>query len=231
MESLAIGADSVVLDIGGRDAFHGLLMAERFGCRVMSVDPAPANIASGLKAVAEHEHGHLVDVHLGAMERIPADDGQFDLVFSRDMWGHVVDADAGLAECVRVLAPGGAMLVYAVFNTELMEPTESERLCRETATLPERTSSISFEEGVRRAGFAIETVDMVGSEFYEANQEAGTSPNYALQISRLRRAKDELVDELGEFAYRSMYANALYGVYMLIGKLETRIYVLRKTDS
>jgi cyclopropane fatty-acyl-phospholipid synthase-like methyltransferase len=55
VESLGIGAGDIVLDIGGRDGFHGLAMAERFGCRVMSVDPAPANIADGLRIVAEHE--------------------------------------------------------------------------------------------------------------------------------------------------------------------------------
>ncbi|NNC74522.1 MAG: hypothetical protein HKN93_03310, partial [Acidimicrobiia bacterium] len=65
------------------------------------------------------------------------------------------------------------------------------------------------------------------SEWYEASQESGASSNYMLQISRLRRDEDRLVDELGEMAYRSMYGNALYGVYMLIGKLETRLYVLR----
>ncbi|MEA2000448.1 MAG: class I SAM-dependent methyltransferase [Actinomycetota bacterium] len=188
VESLGIGADDAVLDIGGRDAFHGLLIAERFGCRVVSVDPAPANIEAGIKAVAKHEYGHLVEVRLGAIEQIPAEDGQFDLVFSRDMMGHVADIEAGLAECSRVLVPGGLMLVHAVFDTELMEPIESERLCRETATVPERTTSTRFEEDVRRAGFIIESLDMVGSEWYEANQEAGTSPNYALQISRLRRA-------------------------------------------
>ena len=33
VEAVGIGADDVVLDIGGRDGHHGLVMAERFGCR------------------------------------------------------------------------------------------------------------------------------------------------------------------------------------------------------
>ena len=45
--------------------------------------------------------------------------------------------------------------------------------------------------------------------------------------SRRPPGSDELVEELGEMAYRSMYGNALWGVYLLIGKLETRLYVLR----
>lgn len=229
--SLGIGTDDAVLDIGGRDAAHGLMMAERFGCRVMSVDPAPANISDGLAAVADHPHGHLVDVRPGAIEQIPAPDGEFDLVFSRDMMGHVADLDTGLAECRRVLVEGGHMVVHAVFATDLMEPREAERLYAETATVPERMLPEGFEEAVSTAGFIIESLEVIGSEWYEASQEAGVAPNYALQISRLRRAKAAIIDEVGEFAYRSMYANALWGVYMLIGKLETRVYVLRRGST
>ncbi len=225
--SLGIGAGDVVLDIGGRDGYHGLKMAERFGCRVMSVDPAPANIADGIRAVAEHEYGDLVDIRQGAIEQIPTDDNAFDLVFSRDMLGHVENLEQGLAECSRVLVPGGAMVVHAVFATELMEPREAERLYADLAVVPERMSAASFEEAVDRAGFSIDTLDVIGSEWYEASQEVGTAPNYAMQVSRLRRAKAEMLAELGEAAYRSMYSNALWGICMLIGKLETRFYVLR----
>lgn len=229
--SLGIGSDDAVLDIGGRDGSHGLVMAERFGCRVVSVDPAPANIEKGIKTLAEHEYGHLVDLRFGAIERIPAADGVFDLVFSRDMMSHVAGLSEGLAECKRVLVPGGPMVVHAVFATELMEPREAERLYAAVAAVPDRMSSASFEESVDLAGFSVESLDLVGSEWYEASQEAGLAANYALQLSRLRRAKTEMLDELGEFAYRSMYANALWGVYMLIGKLETRLYVLRRSSS
>lgn len=227
VESLGIGADDRVLDIGGRDGFHALLMAERFGCRVMSVDPAPANIADGLKRVAEHEYGDRVEIVQGAIEEIPADNDSFDLVFSRDMMGHVADRAAGLAECARVLKLGGAMVVHGVFATELLEPREAELVCAATATVPENMDAALFEEQAIGAGFAIESLDLIGSEWYEASQEARTAPNYAMQISRLRRARDELLAELGEMAYRSMYGNALWGVYILIGKLETRLYVLR----
>ena len=68
---------------------------------------------------------------------------------------------------------------------------------------------------------------MIGSEWYEASQETGTAPNYMLQVSRLRRAKPRLLEELGEVAYRVMLGNALWSIYLFIGKLETRLYVLR----
>lgn len=229
--SLGIGPDDNVLDIGGRDGYHGLLMAERFGCQVVSVDPAPANIADGLKRVAEHEFGASVEVKLGSMEDIPAGDDEFDLVFSRDMLNHVVDQERGFGECARVLKPGGAMVIHEVFETDLMEPREAARLYADIACVPEAMAADGFEQRVEGAGFGIESLDVIGSEWYEASQEAGTAPNYALQISRLRRAKERLLEELGEVAYRTLYANALWSLYLFIGKLETRLYVLRLQDG
>jgi cyclopropane fatty-acyl-phospholipid synthase-like methyltransferase len=227
VESLGIASEDVVLDIGGRDAHHGLLMAERFGCRVVSVDPATANIDDGLRNISGHEFGSLVSVVRGSIEDIPAADNEFDLIFSRDMMSHVADQTLGFAECARVLKPGAAMVVHGVFATELLEPREAERLYADLAVVPGSMMVAGFEDAAHRAGFSIEELDVIGSQWYEASQEAGTAPNYALQVSRLRRAENELLDELGEVPYRVMYGNALWGIYILIGKLETRLYVLR----
>ena len=227
LASLDLGADHVVLDIGGREGSHCLEIAERFGSRGVSVDPVSANIERGRELVAGHEYGHLVELRLGSIEQIPADDGVFDLVQSRDMLGHVEDLGVALAECSRVLVPNGRMVIHEVFATPLLEPDEQRRLCADTATYPERLSVAGFEAGVADAGFVVESLDLIGSEWSEAAQEADTANNYVLQVSRLRRAKDELVAELGEVPYRAMYGNALWSIYQMIGKLESRVYVLR----
>jgi SAM-dependent methyltransferase len=227
--SLGVGEGDLVLDIGGRDGRHSLVMAERFGCRAVSVDPVEANIAEGVRLLAEHEFGHLVELRLGAIESIPAENGVFDLVLSRDMLGHVEDLDRAFAECARVLSTAGVMVIHEVFATPLLEPQEAQMLCADVATHPERMSVGGFEAAVDASAFGIESLDPVGSEWAEASQEAGTAPNYLLQVSRLRRAKKRLVEELGEVPYRVMYGNALWSIYQMLGKLESRVYVLRLT--
>ena len=229
--SLGVGEGNLVLDIGGRDGRHSLVMAERFGCRAVSVDPVEANIAMGARLLAEHEFSHLVELRLGAIEDIPAENGVFDLVLSRDMLGHIEDLDRALAECARVLSPDGAMVIHEVFATPLLEPQEAQMLCMDVATFPERMSVRGFEAAVDASGFKVESLELVGSEWSEASQEAGTAPNYLLQVSRLRRAKKQLVDELGEAIYRVMYGNALWSIYQMLGKLESRVYVLRLPHS
>lgn len=219
---------NVVLDIGGRDARHSLEIAERFGCSAISIDPVAANLAEGKIAVAQHESGHLVEVVQGSIERIPADDGAFDFIFCRDMFAHVVDADRALAECARVLGSGGAMLLHQVFATDLLEPIEADQVCGHTASVPERFSVNGFEAAAIGAGFQIERTEVVGSEWHEASQEAGTAPNYLLQVSRLRRNKEALLAEIGEVAYRVVYGNALWTINQMLGKLESRVYTLRR---
>lgn len=228
LDSLGLGPEDRVLDIGGRDGANGLKIAERFGCTVVSVDSAPVNIQDGEPVVAEHEFGHMVELVLGTIEQIPADDGAFTFVFSRDMFTHVEDADAALAECARVLADNGLMVIHQVFATDLLEPLEAAQVFGHTAAVPERFSSEGFERSARTAGFTIEGVEVLGSEWYEASQEAGTAPNYLLQVSRLRRAQDALIAEIGEVAYRVVYGNALWSINQMLGKLESRIYTLRR---
>lgn len=228
--SVGLGAGDVVLDIGGRDARHSLAIAKRFGCSVVAVDPVEANIERATRAVAEHEYGHLVEVRSGSIENVPSDDAAFDLVFSRDMLSHVENVEQAFAECARVLSATGFIVIHQIFSTPLLEPKEAQQIYADLAVVPERMSIPGFEDAVGSAGFGIETVDVIGTEWAEASQEDGTAANYLLQVARLRRAKRELVDELGEIAYRAMYSNALWSIYQMIGKLEARVYVLRRAE-
>ena len=231
VDSLGVGPGDVVLDIGGREGQHALVMAERFGCHAISVDPIAANNERGRALVEASDHGHLVELRPGSIGQIPADDGSCRLVFARDMLGHVEDLAQGLSECRRVLAGGGLMVVFEVFATPLLYPEEKQRLCADTATVPARLSAVDFENTVAASGLSVARREILGSEHVEASQEAGTAPNYLLQVSRLRRARDSLVEELGEVPYRAVYANALWSIYRLIGKLESRVYVLRRDDD
>lgn len=226
--AVGVGAGDVVLDIGGREGQHGLVMAERFGCRVVSVDPVAENIERGQEIVGDHEYGAMVELRLGSIEQIPAEEGAFQLIFSRDMLGHIEDLERAFLESLRVLSEDGHMVIHQVFATPMLEPEEVQRLSADSATVPERLSVAGFEAAVVATGFEVERLEVVGSEWAEASQEAGTAPNFMLQVARLRRARDQLVEELGEVPYRVMYANALWSIYQMLGKLESRVYVLRR---
>ena len=226
LATLGIDAGSVVLDIGGRDGAAGLEIAERFGCRVVVVDPVQLNIDDALSAVAGHGSGDLVDVHRGKINQMPLDAGTVDVVFSRDMLGHVEDLDGALTECRRVLTTSGAMLIHEVFGTPLLEPAEKARICADLASVPDRLSVEIFEDSVREAGFAIQEIDRVGSEWLETLLEQEDGEKRLLRAARMQRAKDDIVAEVGVIPFRVMQANNLWTIYRMIGKLEERVYTL-----
>lgn len=214
------------MDIGGRDGTAGLEIAERFGCRVVVVDPVQLNIDDALSAVAGHESGDLVDVHSGTINQIPLEDDTVDVVFSRDMLGHVEDLDGALTECRRVLTPSGSMLVHEVFGMSLLESEEKARLCADLASVPDRLSVEIFEDSVREAGFAIQAIDVIGSEWLETLLEREDGEKRLLRAARMQRAKDEIVAQVGVIPFRVMQANNLWTIYRMIGKLEERVYTL-----
>jgi len=226
LSTLGLTKGDVVLDVGGRDATDGLAIAERFGCRVIVVDPVQANLDDALHAIASRDSGDLVEVRRGTINQIPIEDDTVDVVFSRDMLTHVADLDGALMECRRVLIPLGSMLIHQVFGTPLLEPAEKERICADLATVPDRLSLEVFEEAVRRAGFTIRAMDRVASEWLESLLEREDGEKRLLRAARMQRNKDGIVAEVGVAPFRVMQANNLWTIYRMIGKLEERVYSL-----
>ena len=83
-----------------------------------------------------------------------------------------------------------------------------------------------FEDSVRRAGFRIQAIDPLGSEWLESFLEREDGEKRLLRAARMQRAKDEIVAEVGVAAFRVMEANNLWTIYRMIGKLEERVYSL-----
>ena len=224
--ALSPDADTVVLDIGGRDGKFALPMAERFGCRVVIVDPVEPNLDFARSDAAEHAAGHLIDVAQGTINDIPIDDDSVDIVFSRDMLGHVADIEGALAECRRVLKPRGAMVIHEVFGTEHLEPRERARMVADLAMVDERLDVDRFEADVTAAGFTISDTEIIGSEWMEALLEREDGERRLLEAARMQRNRDAIVDRVGVLPYRVMRSNTTYTIYRMIGKLEERVYTL-----
>jgi ubiquinone/menaquinone biosynthesis C-methylase UbiE len=109
-----------VLDVGsGTGYLLGLLAGRLPGAEELT----GVDAASSMVTVAR---GREADGRLrfaaGTAERIPADGGRYDLVVSTTSFDHWADQAAGLAECARVLAPGGRLVLADQFSL-LLWPT------------------------------------------------------------------------------------------------------------
>jgi SAM-dependent methyltransferase len=76
----------------------------RFSSQVYGIDLDPDRIAQAGR--------ELPNLQLASAESLPFEDGAFDVVLSHEVWEHVRDDRAAAREAVRVLRPGGRLVIF-----------------------------------------------------------------------------------------------------------------------
>ena len=95
------------IDVGCGEGRLSRLLGE-LGWTVTASEPVAALLE------AAREAGSAGTYHRAAADALPVPDGAFDLVLSYNMLMDVADPAAAMAEMVRVLAPGGRLVVSIV---------------------------------------------------------------------------------------------------------------------
>jgi SAM-dependent methyltransferase len=140
-----------ILDVGcGTGA--NLLMLSEYG------DAEGVDISKDALAFCR-ERG-LDKVKLGAGEKLPYDDGTFDLVTAFDVVEHMDDDLAGLREMRRVLRPGGRVLLFVPTFMFLWGVQDDVSNHRRRYRLPE------LRRVLEEAGFEIERTTYANITFF-----------------------------------------------------------------
>jgi SAM-dependent methyltransferase len=140
-----------ILDVGcGTGA--NLLMLSEYG------DAEGVDISEDALAFCR-ERG-LEKVKLGAGEKLPYDDGTFDLVTALDVVEHMDDDLAGLREMRRVLRPGGRVLLFVPTFMFLWGVQDDVSNHRRRYRLPELRGVLE------QAGFEIERTTYANITFF-----------------------------------------------------------------
>ena len=140
-----------ILDVGcGTGA--NLMMLSQFG------DAEGVDVSEDALAFCR-ERG-LEKVRLGAAEKLPYEDGTFDLVTALDVVEHIDDDLAGLREMRRVLRPGGRVLLFVPTFMFLWGVQDDVSNHRRRYRLPELRSVLE------KAGFEIERTTYANITFF-----------------------------------------------------------------
>jgi len=229
LHEFAITTEQTMLDIGCRDARHAIEIVKRFGCHVEAIDPIALHIERAKEKVATAALEERITLATAGIEQIPLADGAVDHIWCRDMLNHV-DLAQGLAECFRVLKPGGLMLVYQTFATDLMEPKEAARIYGAMSIVAQNMAQPYFVSSVDAAGLQIVKHETIGSEWREYQTEQGDQDLLMslLHMARLQRMESAFVAQYGIACYETTYADCAWGVYQMLGKLQPTVYLLQK---
>ena len=107
-----------ILDVGCGTGYLLGRLADRApqAVALAGIDAAPAMIGVAIGAATDDRLRFVA----GTAERLPWPAASFDLVVSTTSFDHWADQGAGLAECARVLAPGGCLVLADLFSALLM---------------------------------------------------------------------------------------------------------------
>lgn len=112
VDAIDVAPDAFVVDVGCGTGSALRRLAPRVSSgRLIGVDPVPRMLAIARERAAADPNGPRLEFIEAPAERLPLDDGVADVVLAFDSIDHWGDRDAGLREVVRVLRPGGRLVV------------------------------------------------------------------------------------------------------------------------
>ncbi len=132
-----------ILDVGCGTGYLLRSLAERLPDAELldGIDPAAAMIRTAQTAASDPRLAFTV----GSAEQLPYEHGNFDLLIGATSFDHWHDQAAGLAQCARVLAPGGTLLLTDLFSVWLTPTLAGAR--QHKARTKKRATKLLTEAG------------------------------------------------------------------------------------
>ncbi|PID79834.1 hypothetical protein CSB20_08880 [bacterium DOLZORAL124_64_63] len=180
-----------VLDIGCGDGLHTLLLGRRAG-HTTGIDVNSAFIADARDYAAGFRRRAQVDFLDKPLEAIRFDGTSFDLVFSICVIEHIPNHEEVLAECLRILKPGGRM-VFTVDTLETIADPELIDRHRQDHHVQRYFRQDSLRELLARLGFEVlETQNLFRSDLARRLFEQGIRQGFNFGRFRCVSLADQL---------------------------------------
>jgi ubiquinone/menaquinone biosynthesis C-methylase UbiE len=115
-QSLGLGADQHVLDIGSGIGGASRYFAVTHGVRVTGIDLTPEYCELATRFARSTGLHDRLDYRSGSALAMPFEDGAFDAAYTQHVAMNIADKAALYAEVARVLKPGAAFGIYDVMQ-------------------------------------------------------------------------------------------------------------------
>ena len=99
-----------IIDVGCGIGGSTLHLAQKFGCKATGITLSPVQASRAKERAVEAGLENRVNFEVANALEMPFEENSFDLVWSLESGEHMPDKAKFLAECYRVLKPGGKMI-------------------------------------------------------------------------------------------------------------------------
>jgi len=127
VKALSPKPGQTLLDAGCGYCFHAIRLAKS-GLRVMALDFSDAALTRGAQTVKRAGMEDRIELRQGDLLKLPFSDATFDFVHSWGVLMHVPRLEDALGELIRVLKPGGKLVVME--NNVRSLHVQAEKLAR-----------------------------------------------------------------------------------------------------
>jgi ubiquinone/menaquinone biosynthesis C-methylase UbiE len=122
-----------VLDIACGKGTTSILIAKRFGCKVVGIDISPTLIEEAKRLAKRTKVDNLIDFLVADATQLPFNDNEFDVSIAQAMLVLIDDKESVIKEALRVIKPSGLAgwieLTWQQNPTELFMQQVSEIIC------------------------------------------------------------------------------------------------------
>lgn len=154
MKEAAVRAADLVLDVCSGMGGPARYLAWRTGCNVTGLDLTASRVegateltrVAGLSGSVRFVHGNALDM--------PFQDASFTLAIAQEAFAHIPDKPRLLAQCARVLQPGGRLVFSDIIHRGNLSVHDAQRLS-DGMTFSEIETLGGYAEQLRLCGMAV----------------------------------------------------------------------------
>jgi sarcosine/dimethylglycine N-methyltransferase len=187
-----IDASTHVLDVCSGLGGPARYLAKRLGCRVTGIDITRSRHESAVRLTEMVGLDQLVDFqHCNALD-MPFSDASFDVVISEEAFAHVPEKPRLIAECARVVKPGGTIAFTDVLRKERLQASALARLQGEMAAA-KLGSLAEYRDLLAGAGCTVVSCEDLSAPWTEI---------LVKRLEMYRSLRDTTVAKFGEAHFR-----------------------------
>ncbi len=162
-------------------------LAHNYGCRVTGIDLTESRIDGAMRLTAMAGLDDRVTFQQANALELPFDDRSFDVVISQEAFCHIPDKDRLVAQCARVLKPGGRVVFTDILATDSTTDDTRQRLQQEMTFIDLGSHDTYRRQFQREACAVVEAHDV-------SDQWRGILID---RLAMYRSLKDQTIDRFG----------------------------------